>query len=169
MYKIKKIFQNQGQSLVEVLVALSVGIIFVLGTMVAVQMSLKSGKDSEKIQVSASLARELMDNVKIFSESDWHNISNLATTSANHYYLNTSSIPFTAVSGEENITISTTTYTRYFYVDDVYRDGTGKISSSGTFDPSTKKITIVYKWLGGSDRYLVTYLTRSKNVIFNQN
>jgi uncharacterized delta-60 repeat protein len=166
--KIKNIFQNQGQSLVEVLVALAVGIIFVLGTMVAVQMSLKSGKDSEKIQVSASLARELMDNIKIFAESDWHNISNLATTSANHYYLNTTSTPFTAVSGEESITISTTTYNRYFYVDDVYRDGSGKISSSGNLDPSTKKITVVYKWLGGSDKFLITYLTRSKNIIFNQ-
>lgn len=160
---------NSGQSLVEILVALAVGIIFVLGTIIAVQMSLKTGKDSEKIQTSAMFARELMDNVKIFAESDWHNISNLATTSANKYYLNTSNSPFTAVSGEESISVGTTTYSRYFYVDDVYRDGSGQITQSGgTLDPSTKKITIVYKWIGGNDKYLITYLTRFKNMIFNQ-
>lgn len=160
---------NSGQSLVEILVALAVGIIFVLGTIIAVQMSLKTGKDSEKIQTSAMFARELMDNVKIFAESDWHNISNLATTSANKYYLNTSNSPFTVVSGEESISVGTTTYSRYFYVDDVYRDGSGQITQSGgTLDPSTKKITIVYKWIGGNDKYLITYLTRFKNMIFNQ-
>ncbi|MGC8775800.1 MAG: type IV pilus modification PilV family protein [Minisyncoccia bacterium] len=167
LFKIKKL--NQGQSLIEILVALAVGIIFVLGTIIAVQMSLKTNKDSERIQTSAVLARELMDNIKIFAESDWHNIYNLATTSANHYYLNTTSSPFTVTSGEENITIGTTTYIRYFYVDDVYRDSNGKITlSGGTFDPSTKKITIGYKWSGANDRFLITYLTRSKNNIFNQ-
>lgn len=162
-------FKN-GQSLVEILIALSVGIIFILGTIIAVQMSLKTGKDSEKVQTSAVLARELMDNIRIFAESSWHNISNLATTSANKYYINTSNSPFTAVSGVENILVSTTTYTRYFYIDDVYRDSSGNIvSSGGTFDPSTKKITIVYKWIGANDsKFLITYLTRSKNIIFNQ-
>ncbi|MCX7589643.1 MAG: hypothetical protein N2Z85_01740, partial [Patescibacteria group bacterium] len=167
-YYLKNLNFNNGQSLVEVLIALSIGIIFVLGTIIAVQMSLKTGRDSEKIQTSAMLARELMDNVKIFADSGWYNVANLATTSINKYYINTST-PFTAISGIEIITIGTTTYNRYFYLDDVYRDGSGSIvNSGGTFDPSTKKLTIVYKWVGGNDRFLTTYITRSKNVILNQ-
>jgi Tfp pilus assembly protein PilV len=167
--KFKKNFNKQtGQSLVEILVALAVGIIFVLGVMIVMQSSLKMGKDSEKIQTSASLARELMDNVKVFSDSDWHNIYNLATTSANHYYLNTTSSPFTVSSGDETVVVGTTTYIRYFYVDDVYRDGSGKISDSGTFDPSTKKITVGVRWTNSNDRFISTYLTRSKNNIFVQ-
>jgi type II secretory pathway pseudopilin PulG len=167
--KFKKNFNKQtGQSLVEILVALAVGIIFVLGVMIVMQSSLKMGKDSEKIQTSASLARELMDNVKVFSDSDWHNIYNLATTSANHYYLNITSSPFTASSGDETVVVGTTTYIRYFYVDDVYRDGSGKISDFGTFDPSTKKITVGVRWTGSNDRFISTYLTRSKNNIFVQ-
>jgi len=131
LIKIKKYLKiKTGQSLVEILVALAVGTIFVLGVMIVMQSSLKMGKDSEKIQTSASLARELMDNVKIFTESDWHNISNLATTSANHYYLNTTSSPFTVSSGDETIMVGTTTYIRYFYVEDVYRDASGKILDS---------------------------------------
>ncbi len=160
--------KNKGQSLVEILIALAIGVIFILGAIIVVNFVLKSGKDSEKIQTASSLARELMDNIKIFTDSDWHNISNLATTSANHYYLNTTSSPFLAVSGEENISIGTTTYIRYFYVDDVYRDASGQISTTGGFDPSTKKITIIYGWTGGSNKSLVTYITRSKNNIFIQ-
>jgi len=170
LIKIKKYLKIQtGQSLVEILVALAVGIIFVLGVMIAMQSSLKMGKDSEKIQTSASLARELMDNVKIFAESDWHNIYNLATTSANHYYLNTTSSPFTVSSGDETIVVGTTTYIRYFYVDDVYRDENWKIAESGiNFDPSTKKVTVVVKWIGSNERFISTYLTRFENNIFIQ-
>jgi type II secretory pathway pseudopilin PulG len=167
--KFKKYFRKRGgQSLVEILVSLAVGIIFVLGIIIVVQSSLRVGKDSEKIQTSVSLARELMDNIRIFSDSAWYNIYNLATTSANHYYLNTTSSPFTASSGDETVIVGTTTYIRYFYVDDVYRDGLGNISQSGTFDPSTKKITIGVKWIGSNDRFMSTYLTRSKNNIFIQ-
>ena len=167
--KFKNYLKKQtGQSLVEILVALAIGIIFVLGVMIVMQSSLKMGKDSEKIQISASLARELIDNVKIFADSDWNNIYNLATTSANHYYLNTTSSPFSVVLGDETITVGTTTYIRYFYVDDVYRDASGKISSLGIFDPSTKKITIGVKWIGSNDRFISTYLTRYKNNIFIQ-
>jgi len=165
MFYLKKIkLNNRGQSLAEILVALAVGIIFVLGAMIVAQSSLKMGKDNEKIQVSAFLARELLDKIKVFADSDWHNISNLATTSANHYYL----IGFTATSGDETITVGTTTYKRYFYVDDVYRDSGGKISPTGNFDPSTKKITIGVGWSGAQDRFFITYITRSKNNIFLQ-
>lgn len=169
MIKYQKKYLLKGQSLVEVLIALAVGIIFVLGIILAIQFLLKVNRDSEKVQIGSALASELMDNVKIFVQADWHNILNLATTSINHYYLNTTTTPFSAVSGEENIILSTTTYVRYFYVDDVYRDETGKIvSGSGTFDPSTKKITVVYRWEGGSNRFITSYVTRSHNNIFIQ-
>ena len=168
LIKIKKYLKiKTGQSLVEILVALAVGIIFVLGVMIVMQSSLKMGKDSEKIQTSAFLARELMDNVKIFADSDWFNINNLSTTSVNHYYLTTSS-PFTFLDGDETVVVGTTTYIRYFYVEDVYRDASGKISDSGIFDPSTKKITVGVRWIGSNDRFISTYLTRSKNNIFVQ-
>jgi type II secretory pathway pseudopilin PulG len=166
-HKIK--INNAGQSLVEILVAVAVGIIFILGTVIVINFALKSGKDIEKVQTATSLAKGLLDNVKIFADSNWHNIDTLATTSANHYYLNTTSSPFTAVSGDENILVSTTTYTRYFYVEDVYRDGSGQITESGgTLDPSTKKVTVVYGWLGSNPKSISVYITRSKNNIFIQ-
>jgi hypothetical protein len=165
----KKIKTKSGQSLVEVLIATAVGIIFVLGATVIANFALKSRQDSEKNQVLASLSKELLDNVKIFADANWHNIDTLATTSANHYYLNTSTSSFTAVSGEQNILISSTTYTRYFYLDDVYRDGSGQIvESGGTLDPSTKKVTVVYGVEGSTPKSISIYVTRSKNNVFVQ-
>jgi uncharacterized delta-60 repeat protein len=165
----KKIKTKSGQSLVEVLIATAVGIIFVLGTTIIANFALKSRQDSEKNQVLASLSKELLDNVKIFADANWHNIDTLATTSANHYYLNTSTSSFTAVSGEQNIVISSTTYTRYFYLDDVYRDGSGQIvESGGTLDPSTKKVTVVYGIQGSTPKSISIYVTRSKNNVFVQ-
>jgi hypothetical protein len=40
--------------------------------------------------------------------------------------------------------------------------------SGGTFDPSTKKVTVGVRWAGSNDRFISTYLTRSKNNIFVQ-
>jgi type II secretory pathway pseudopilin PulG len=165
----QKIKFLKGQSLVEILIAISIGIIFVLAIFIYLNFFLKSRQDSEKNQVLASLSKELLDNVKIFADANWHNIDTLATTSANHYYLNTSTSSFTAVSGEQNIVISSTTYTRYFYLDDVYRDGSGQIvQSGGTLDPSTKKVTVVYGIQGSTPKSISIYVTRSKNNVFVQ-
>ncbi len=56
-----------------------------------------------------------------------------------------------------------TPYSRYFYVDEVNRDSGGNIvSSGGSWDPSTKKLTITANW-GTSSSTIATYLTRSRN------
>jgi type II secretory pathway pseudopilin PulG len=158
-----------GQSLVEILIAVIVGMILILGAVAVIGPSLKNSTQASRAQVAIALGKELLENTRAFSEANWHNIGNLSTSSANHYYLNTSSSQFVAVSGDESVTVATTTYTRYFYVEDVYRDGSGKIiSGSGTYDPSTKKITVVYKWPGSAPRTMPMYITRLKNSIFSQ-
>jgi type II secretory pathway pseudopilin PulG len=62
-------------------------------------------------------------------------------------------------------------FTRYFYVDDVMRNGSGYIDPSGNIpDPSTEKITAVYSWPQLSiPRSFSMYLTRhvSRSVIQN--
>src|SRR5258708_978498 len=139
---------RRGQSIIEVLVAVGIGAIFVIGAAALIAPALQSSKQAGKIQIGTALANELVNNVRIWSEGDWHNILNLATSSARHYYLNTSVSPFSFIYGDETVTIGSSVYLRYFYVDDVYRDSTGNITASGgTYDPSTKKVTIQYSLL----------------------
>ncbi len=161
--------RKSGQSLIELLVGVVVGSIMVIAAITIIAPALKSNTDVARAQVAIALGKELLENVRVFGEADWHNITNLATTSANHYYLRATSSPFTAASGDQSVTVSTTTYTRYFYVDEAYRDGGGSIAGSGTRDPSTMKITVAYSWPRGPTNTVSVYLTRStRNKVFVQ-
>jgi hypothetical protein len=54
-------------------------------------------------------------------------------------------------------------YTRYFFLDDVYRSSTGTITSVGTYDPATLRVSIGYGWTNGPTNTMIGHLTRSAN------
>lgn len=163
------ISSRSGQSLMEVLIAIAVGSFLVIGAATIIVPVLKISKQAGQSQTGMALAKELSENVRVWSEGDWHNLMNLATTSLNHYYLITSVSPFTLISGDEAVLVSTTTYKRYFYIDDVLRGAGGNISSStGVSDPSTKLVTLAYSWPGSSTNTMSVYLTRNRDNIFSQ-
>lgn len=61
-------------------------------------------------------------------------------------------------------------YTRYFYVDNVLRDGSGNIvTSTGTDDPSTQMVHSVVLWEENRAVTLGQYVTRSKETALYQN
>jgi len=63
-------------------------------------------------------------------------------------------------------------YEKYFYVDNVQRDSSGLgsiVSSGGTDDPSTQKLTSVASWEGGRNVTYQTYITRDRDYVFVQN
>ncbi len=61
-------------------------------------------------------------------------------------------------------------YTRYFYVDNVSRDGSGNIvTSAGTDDPSTQMVHSVVLWEENRNVTLGQYFTRSKETVLYQN
>lgn len=63
-------------------------------------------------------------------------------------------------------------FTRYFYVEDVMRNGDGDIvDSGGVSDPSTEKITVVTEWSSGGSINSIgvsDYVTRWRNSVFHQ-
>ena len=157
---------RSGQSLVEVLIAVAIGAILIVASVAVIVPALQSNTQAAKIQVASSLGKELLDNVRVWSEGDWNNVLALATGTSETYYLNTSSSPFSAVgggSGTESLTIGTSTYTRYFYLSDIQRNTAGQIvTSDGTYDPSTKQVTVVYGWPGGPINTMTTYIVRGR-------
>jgi type II secretory pathway pseudopilin PulG len=158
-----------GQSLVEILIGMAIGISLIIAGIGLIVPALNSNKQVSNIQIGTALARELLDNTRVWSERDWHNILSLATGTANRYYLITTASPYASSSGSQTITVSTTTYTRYFYVSDGYRDASGNITASGgTYDPSTKLITVAYGWPGVPTSTMSMYLTRNEENIYLQ-
>jgi type II secretory pathway pseudopilin PulG len=171
MLNVRCQMSNSGQSLVELLIAVAVGTILVAAAAAVISPVLKINTQANRAQAATALAHELLDNVRVWAEGDWHNISSLATTSANHYYLNSATSPFSSSTGDEQVTVSSTTYTRYFYVDDVFRDASGNItnsSSGASFDPSTKLVTVAYSWPTSATYTISTHLTRYRNNVFDQ-
>ncbi len=164
-----KFHDRSGQSLVEVLVSIAVGIIFVVAALSVLSPALKINTEAGRIQAGAALGRDLLDRVRVWSDGDWHRIAGLATSSANKFYLVGAS-PYASSSGEESLVVSSTTFKRFFYVDDVYRDTSDLIASNGTsYDPSTKKVTVVYKWAPlNATHTIVEYVARYRQNIFDQ-
>lgn len=169
---LKKFFNIRGgQSLIEILVAIAVGIVMIGVAIAIIAPILRANTRTNEAKVAAALGRELFENVRVFGEIDWHNIDTLATTSDYHYHLTTSTAsPFTFISGDENIALGTTTYIRFFYVDDTCRlisGGIQKVKDCSTLgavaDPSTKVVTVVYGWPGNTTNTFATYLTRYRS------
>ncbi len=94
---------SNGQSLIEILIALAVGTVLIIAAVSVIAPALRTNTQADRVQVSSALGKELLENIRVFSESDWHNISNLATSSANKYFLVSTQSPFVAATGTEGI------------------------------------------------------------------
>jgi prepilin-type N-terminal cleavage/methylation domain-containing protein len=163
----------QGQSLVEVLVAIAVGAILIGGAASIMVPTLLENKQVGNVQAQTELADELANNVKAWAAGGWNNVLGIATGTANTYYLNTSSSPFTASSGIQVLVLGSTTFTRYFYATDIYRTTSGiatTTTSGNSYDPSTKLITVVAKASSTNEAATIEpfYLARSTVNVFSQ-
>lgn len=94
---------RKGQSLIEILVAIGVGTIMLVGAITALAPIIKSSADVNRSQVGAALGKEILDNVRIFAEANWHNLDTLATTSVNKYFLNAATSTFLIATGTESV------------------------------------------------------------------
>jgi len=92
---------RRGQSLMEILVGMAIGIFLIVAGVGLIVPSLNTNTQVTNVQRGAALAKELLDNVRVWSEGNWHNIFALATGTANPYYLNVLQSPFTAATGTE--------------------------------------------------------------------
>ncbi|MBI2033996.1 MAG: hypothetical protein HYT13_02775 [Candidatus Liptonbacteria bacterium] len=164
---------SRGQSLIEVLIAVTVGVLMIGVVITFIAPVLRSDTHTSRAQTAASLSKELLDNVRVISEANWHNIDGLTFGSSSRYYIATTT-PFSVVIGTESVSVGTTTYKRYFYIDNVCRDSSDRVTvvqsciSPNKNDPSTKKVTVVYTWPPASTSSISQYLTRSQNRFFIQ-
>lgn len=165
---------RSAQSLVELLVGIAIGAIFIIGAATIIAPSLEIGKQTALVQTKTELANEMLDNVKAWAAGNWDNVLALATGTTNTFYLNTATSSFTVGGFEEPVAIGSTTFNRYFYLSDVYRDANGNVTTTATgtnYDPSTKLVTVVVNASGtnlGSTSTLSFYLTRNGSNNFNQ-
>ena len=156
-------YKLSGQSLLEALLSIALGVILIGSSVALMGVSLKTFNSLKQQLQANSLIRQEAEIIQSLAKDNWHSIYDL-TKDSNYYATSTNNI-WSFAAGEETSTINNIPYKRYFKVYNVYRDSNGDIATSGTEDPSTQKITV---FLDYGNNYAMSsnlsfYLTRSSN------
>lgn len=166
--------QEGGQVLVEILVAIVVAGIIIGGVVTIIGTSITTGKKNKQLTTATNISQETIEAVKLIGESSWIDLycpplgsCPGGKTSSNHYKMTFANNSWTMSLGEATTTIENIEYTYYFYIDDVYRNDSGDIvTSGGDEDPSTQKITVAVSWQGGTDFSISEYVMRTTSAYF---
>ena len=96
-----RINNQQGQLLIEVLIAIVVGAVFLVGATAALLSVIRTNFENRGNQVAGTLAYEQLNKVVALADSNWHSIYNLNKGSGNKYFSVSSATTSIAVSGME--------------------------------------------------------------------
>lgn len=164
---------NQGQILVELIIAITVIIFVSVSVAFAVATSVRGTRAALSDTAAFFLSQEIIEALQAFTLEDWHNLDQLATSSNNVYFATTSAGKWTHATGSENVALNNITYTRRFWTDEVFRStSTGNIiSSGGAWDPATKKVSTKITWTaeGDTDEFTqIAFISRYSNAVYVQ-
>jgi len=131
---------SQGQSVVEVIVAVAIFIIIAGSSVIAILGSLSSTRLAEEETQASLIAVEGLEAVESIRNQDWDNLTN------GNYGLSKSGGTWT-FSGSSDDPDGTGKFSRIVTINDVERDGNGDIvTSGGTIDEDTKSVTSTITW-----------------------
>lgn len=94
---------KRGQSLIEIIVGLGIGVLIIGATTGALLFVSRSGEGVDKSQTAGVLANSLLDNVTIMAEANWNSLYGVSKGSDNPYFViftGTTSIP---MAGKESV------------------------------------------------------------------
>jgi len=92
---------NTGQSLIEILVGLSIGAILIGGAGFGISFMLKSTTSSDDMQAASGIVRQTLDEVRSYVSANWQNIYGLTKGLDTQYFLNASGTTFYTIQGKE--------------------------------------------------------------------
>jgi hypothetical protein len=166
---------HRGQSLIELLVGITIGVLFITAALGLVTVSLRIDFQNKFSQTAGELNQELIEQLTTFANADWHNIESLPRSTAYSLLPNGSGWLTSPTLGPTTITptVGDTPYEVSFVIEDVYRTSLtdDTISVSGALDPSTLKITAKTEWnqSGTTENLTLSkYITRTQNRIWQQ-
>jgi len=177
MTKDNYLHRQRGQSLIELVIAITIITTIITSATGAILVIFKSNEVAGKSQVATSLLNAMADNLSSYAEGNWQEMYDLDKGSSNKYHIGTSTGQLNSEAGEEQIFVDGFEYNRYFYSDIVYRDnyGFGDIviysgADDEEEDTSTQKVTIVVDYTISGDTRTFSeemYLTswRENNIL----
>lgn len=149
---------SKGFGLIEIVVGSAILAISLIAISGYFQKALQLNQDSGKTVQASFLLEEGIEIVKFFRDTSWLNISGL--TVGTSYFLQFDGVKWATTSS--NVFVDNV-FERKLVIDNVSRDVNDDIvSSGGTEDADTKKVTISVSWLGRNGtttKSISTYLT----------
>ncbi len=160
---------QQGQMLAEILVAVVLAGIIIGGIALSVGSSVSTGVQTKESSKAIYIIQRVFEEVKMLSESNWIAIycppsgsCPGSKGSSNRFYISN----WTIQNGESSMIIEGVEYRYYFYIENVNRDSQQNIvTSGGTEDPSTQKITVTVSW-GNASFSISQYIMRTTSASF---
>ena len=155
-------FKNyKGQSLLEILVALSLGTVFLGTSLSLLGIIFRSQNNINFNFYSQTLFKEAAEIIIYSSKNHWNSLYNLQRN--NNYKIAFSQNIWSFESGQEESSYKNIPYRLYFKIFNVLRDQNGNISSSGDIDSSTLKVTIFLDYGQNYEKSnsISFYITRS--------
>ena len=180
---------SHGQALIEVLLAVTLGALFLAAAAIAISSLLLVSAKNRDYQTALGLATELSSNVKTMADQNWQSVFGLTHGTSTKYYISTTSSVFSAISGTETTTLGGVTFSRYFSVTAVSRAlcGAGAVTTTvvtqcasgpgavGVAEDAASQNIYVYVSKvganGAGDIALIKYsqlITRTRNKILRQ-
>jgi len=154
----KKIIFKKGIGLVEVLVAVFIFTIILSSLIFISNLYLSGATDNLRNTQAVYLAEEGIEGIKIIRDNSWNNILSIPENTKFFLSFSLASSTWQIIDIEEKIGV----FSRSFVINSVNRDSNGDISTFGTDDPNTKKITVNISWnskKGFITKSLITYIT----------
>ena len=136
-----KIINNSDQKgfgLIEMIVAIAIGIVVFVPIVLYLNFSLKIAAEDVSRVEALYLAKSSLEQARSIRDEDWANI-NVLTIGDSYYFEPNISSPKGWVSSTGSDTIGK--YTVWVVSSKVYRDGSYNIVPAGNYDPETLKIT----------------------------
>jgi len=146
-----------GFGIVELLIVIGIIGLALAGMVGFGNYALKVNSQIKHRVAAVYLAEEAIEAASIVKDEDWSLLTALNSGSPYHPAINSGK--WVLAAGAENIN----NYSRQIILEDVYRDAADNIvSSGGSNDPGSRKITATVSWTNQGQNYqmeLVSYLT----------
>ncbi len=98
-----QIKKRDGQLLIELLIALFVGGMFILGATLGVTSIVRYSFETKGNQIASGFANDQLNDVKSLTDTGWHNIYDLNKGTTYHYYLSQRASSSVVVGGDESM------------------------------------------------------------------
>jgi Tfp pilus assembly protein PilV len=155
---------NRGMGLIEIVIGSTIIVLGVLGLISSFGKYVSYAIANQKNVQAAYLAEEGLEGVTFLREKSWNTyIKAPALSTTTTYYLtwDSTNLFWKATTTAQYVDND---YLRSFTIADVKRDGTGKIASSGTYDPDTKQINLTVSYSQGHATTTKTMSTYIANI-----